>query len=560
MQQDYHKVPIYNDFHELLSFLYQERKHHPAIRYFDKKEEVSMTYRELLEEIGALYQFFKAHGIENCNIGILSENRYEYVTMYLSGVFSNVVAPIDKEITEEQCKTLIEKFDIEVLFYTNKTESIIQEMKTIAENVHMADKNETVCDNMCTYRRKECKKSDNSNNSEKRKKEIRFINIDMLYQTIIKEYAYPVESFLKDTEDVDRYKCAVLVFTSGTTGELKGVMLSQYNILSNLRAAVENNILHSPTLSVLPMNHTYGFHPGVLNTLYSGNTLCLNLNLKHIVRDLKHFNPYFIAVVPMIAEGMYKNIIREAKRTKRYATLQRMIQISNFLLKFKIDVRHLFFGNILCKNLRVIVSGGAALNPYYVERFEELGIHLLNGYGLTECAPLVAVNRAVCNVPGSVGTIIREDEVQIAEDGEIWVKGPNVMLGYYNDPEATSACMVEGYYKTGDLGYKDGNILYVTGRKKNLIILENGKNFSPEPIEEKLLTLDYIQECLVTARKRKETSMVVALLFSETEIDRDRLEKDIKNINASLPSYMQIDDYEIMQAAFEKTSTKKIIR
>lgn len=536
-KQSFHKTKRYDNFHDLLAALCKNESQTPAIRFFNKKDLVSITYAELIGEISSLYQYFKQQSIINQNIGILSENRYEYITIYLAAVFENVIAPIDKELTQEDLKGVIGNFDTEVLFYTNKTAKIVQSL--IGNTA------------------------------------VRFINIDTEYETIIKK-TYPIDTFLKETKEVDKDKFSVLAFTSGTTGEWKGVMLSQYNILSNLRAAVENNILKSPTLSILPMNHTYGFNPGVLNTLYNGNTLCLNMNLKHLVRDLKYFNPYFIGVVPMVAEGMYNNIIREAKRTNRYHTLQRMIKISNFLLKFKIDVRHLFFGNILCKNLRVVVSGGAALNPYYVERFEELGIHLLNGYGLTECAPLVAVNRVVHNVPGSVGTIIREDDVQIAEDGEILVKGPNVMLGYYKDPEATKACMEDGYYKTGDFGYKEGNILYVTGRKKNLIILENGKNFSPEPIEERILALDYIKECLVTVRKhtrkgvgkserrheqeQKEVSMVVALLFSEEEINTEVLEADIRNINATFPSYMQIDDYEIMTEEFEKTSTKKIIR
>ena len=205
----------------------------------------------------------------------------------------------------------------------------------------------------------------------------------------------------------------------------------------------------------------------------------------------------------MMVEGIYNNIIREAKRKNRYNMLMKMIKISNFLLKFKIDIRHLLFGNILCKGLRLMVSGGATLNPIYVEKFEELGIKLLNGYRHTECSPLVAVNSSIYNVQGSVGTIIKDDDVIIANDGEILLKRPNVMLGYYKDKKLTKESMKNGYFKSGDFGYKKVNILYITGRKKNLIILENGKNFSPEEIEEKLLELPYIKECIVTTRIRK---------------------------------------------------------
>lgn len=335
-------------------------------------------------------------------------------------------------------------------------------------------------------------------------------------------------------------------------------MLSQYNITSNLRAAIENNPLKSPTLVVLPMNHTYGFNPGVLNTLYNSGTLCINMDLKYIARDFKLYNPYFVGVVPMMVEGIYNNIIREAKRKNKYNLLIRMIKVSSFLLKFKIDIRHLLFGNILCRGLRLMVSGGAPLNSIYVEKFEELGIKLLNGYGLTECSPLVAVNRSVYNVQGSVGTIIKDDEVVIEKDGEILIKGPNVMLGYYKDQNATKKSIKNGYFKTGDFGYKIGNILYVTGRKKNLIILENGKNFSPEIIEEKLLELPYIKECLVTTKKQKNTTIIIAKLYTDGDVLS--IESDIKKINESFPKYMHIDDYEIMEEEFTKNSTKKIIR
>lgn len=205
-----------------------------------------------------------------------------------------------------------------------------------------------------------------------------------------------------------------------------------------------------------------------------------------------------------------------------------------------------------------MVSGGAVLNPIYVEKFEELGIKLLNGYGLTECSPLVAVNRDIYNLPGSVGTIIKDDDVIIAKDGEILVKGPNVMLGYYKDKKSTRESMKNGYFKTGDFGYKKGNVLYITGRKKNLIILENGKNFSPELIEEKLLELPYIKECIVTTRKQKNNTIIVAKLYIDG--DKSSIEKDIERINTIFPKYMHIDDYEIMDTEFEKNSTKKIIR
>lgn len=515
----YNKTVIYNNFYEMLDGLYKNHSDNDAIRFFSKKEKVSYTYEEIISQISSLYKYYKISNIDNKHIGIISENRYEYITIYLSSVFLNVIAPIDKEIDCNSLKELIEKFEIEVLFYTNKTKEKVL--------------------------------------SSVNKLNIKLINIDEDYSNIIK-VDYPVPEFLSEIKDINRDKFSVLAFTSGTTGDTKGVMLSQYNILSNLRSALENNVLKSPTLVVLPMNHTYGFNPGVLNTLYIGGTLCINMDLKYFERDLKSFDPYFIGVVPMIVEGIYNNIIREVRRKNKEKLFRRMIKISNLLLKIKIDIRKLLFGNILNKKLTLLVSGGAVLDPLYIKKFDELGIKLLNGYGMTECSPLIAVNREYNNIAGSVGTIIKDANIKIASDGEILVKGPNVMLGYYNDPDAAIECMEDGYFKTGDLGYTDGNILYITGRKKNLIILENGKNFSPEQVESKLLELPYIKECIVVPKKRKNNALIVAKLFLESK--SEHLKDDIEKINNSLPAYMRIDDYEIMDKEFEKNSTKKIMR
>ncbi len=528
----YHETVIYENFYEMLSALYWQHSTDIAVQFMQKNEIVRITYKELLEQISTLFHFFQNKGLKDVHIGILAENRYEYITVYLSSVFHNVIAPIDKEITAESLTRLLQQFNIRVLFYTNKTKHIIDALPETA----MPE----------------------------------FINIDELYAEIMQKDC-SVETFLDAVKNVSKDKFSVLAFTSGTTGELKGVMLSQYNILSNLRAALENNVLKSPTLLVLPMNHTYGFNPGVLNTLYIAGTLCINMDLKYFARDLQIFDPYFIGVVPMVVEGIYNNILREAKRRKKDKLLQIMIKISNGLLKCRIDVRRIFFGTLINRNLRLMVSGGAPLNPYYVERFAELGIILLNGYGLTECSPLVAVNREVHNVLGSVGTIIREDTVKIAPDGEIWVKGPNVMLGYYKDTESTNACMEDGYFKTGDLGYVEENVLYITGRKKTLIILENGKNFSPEEIENRLLKLPYIKECIVTTKKKEKNTLIVAKVFPEeaeslfkNEGDNaeflQKLEQDIKIMNDSLPGYMRVNDFEIVTEEFEKNSSRKIVR
>lgn len=513
----YYKVVKYDSFYEMLYANYSRRCGKTAVKYRLNKIPYSVSFGELTEHICGLYRYYRQNGIENTNIGILSENRYEYIPIYLSAAFCNVAAPIDKEITSDMLKELLAKFDIRVLFYTDRTK---EKAMSCASDI------------LC-------------------------INIDREFCGIAGT-SRDIDNFFEEIKKVDPRRFSVLAFTSGTTGNIKGVMLSQYNIVSNLRAAIQNNHLKSPTLQVLPMNHTYGFNPGVLTPLYNGNTVCINMSLKELAKDFKFYDPYYIGVVPMVAEGIYNNILREAKRRGKEKLLRRMIALSNALRRVKIDLRRLFFGGLINRRLRLISCGGAPLDPFYAERFEELGIKLLNGYGLTECSPLVSVNRAADNIPESVGRVVYGVKVKIAPDGEILVKGNCVMSGYYKDEAATKEAMSDGWYKTGDLGFLENDVLYVTGRKKNLIILENGKNFSPELIENELMKLPYVKECLIVARRNKNSSLIVARIF--TDGGCGGIEEDIKRINESLPYYMRIDAYELEDREFDKTSTKKIIR
>lgn len=524
-------VVKYENFHELLKGLHYNYSERTAVRFRKNGKETSISYNTLIQQICDLYYFFKNNDIQNTNIGILSENRYEYITIYLASVFQNVIAPIDREITPGELASLIKKFDIKVLFYTNKTKAKL-----------------------------DCLPG---------KENLKLVNIDTSYQTITQDH-YSPESFFKDTEHTDSHKFSVLAFTSGTTGAVKGAMLSQCNIVSNLRAPLLYMHLESPMLQLLPMNHMYGFHPDLLSPLYNGDTICINMALKDIAKDFKYYDPYYIGVVPVMLEGIYKNIIREARRQNKEKLFYRLIKISNRLRKCHIDIRHLLFQNLINKRLRIIVCGGAFLDPVYIDRFEEIGITVLNGYGMTECAPLISVNRDRNNIRGSAGAVIQGTKVKIADDGEILVKGWNVMSGYYNDKEETELSFVDGYYKTGDIGYLEGDILYVTGRKKNLIILKNGKNFSPEVIEKKLLRLPYIKECLVMADVRNSAEIVIAKILLDSNAENEdkvcnkseveQLKKDIEAINHTHPSYMRIDDFEIVSEEFEKTSSKKIIR
>ena len=507
---------IYDNFYEMLKGRYESSGGKIAIRYRKKDDIIDISYAQLAERVAAIYAYYRQNSISGKHIGIISENRYEYILIYLATLFDNVIVPLDKEMTAEDLAVVIRSFDIDILFYTDKTEKKLR----YAED--------TKCINL--------DKDSYSTDSD-------------------------VQSFFEQVKDTDKDRFAILASTSGTDGRAKGVMLSQYNVITNIRGTLENNILKDTTLAFLPMNHTYGFNPCILATLYNGTTLCLNTEIKHLLRDIRCFDPFFFGAVPMVIEGLYDGIMREAKKSGKDKTLRRMIKISNGLRRIGIDLRHLFFGRILSKRLRLVVSGGAALDAEYVKRFDELGITILNGYGLTECSPTIAVSRTLNNVAGSAGTIMKHIDVSIAEDGEILVKGPCVMLGYYKDEAATAQCLKDDYFATGDIGYTDGKVIYVTGRKKNLIILENGKNVSPEYLESRINAIPFVKESMVFPKKKNgHSSIIFAQIVLNDGLQGEGLKEAVEEINSSLPYYMRIDDWEIREEPFARNSSAKIVR
>ena len=261
-----------------------------------------------------------------------------------------------------------------------------------------------------------------------------------------------------------------------------------------------------------------------------------------------------------IALEIRPQIFLASSSERKEKSFKRLKSLTKFLLRFGIDIRRNVFDFILPKRLKLIVSGGAELNSKYVEKYKDLGIELLNGYGLTECSPIISVCRQIDNVAGSSGTILNHIDIKIAEDGEILVKGPNVMLGYYKNEELTKSVFEDGYFKTGDLGYKDekNNKLYVTGRKSNLIILSNGKNVSPEVLEEEIIKFGYVEECLVTTDKSSHKSLIAKVYMDKQH--EEEFKHDLDDLNSRNPSYMAIYKYEIMNERFEKNSNKKIKR
>ncbi|MCI9063974.1 MAG: AMP-binding protein, partial [Clostridia bacterium] len=361
----------------------------------------------------------------------------------------------------------------------------------------------------------------------------------------------------------------MIVYTSGTTGLAKGVMLSEHNLLSVVYYGLQVATVYDSCLSVLPYHHTYEAVAGILVELHNHSTICINDSLKNVLPNIQLFKPEHIYLVPAFAEVFYKKIWSTVRSQNKEKLVKTMIKISNGLRKIHIDLRKILFKSITKAfggNLKEIIVGGAPLRSEIGDFFDAIGIDLLNGYGITECSPLVSVNRPKFNDPATVGVILPCCEVKIIDStdegiGEICVKGDIVMKGYYKDEERTKEVLSEdGWFKTGDYGFvNEKGQLVITGRKKNIIVLKNGKNVYPEEIENYILGIPYVQEVIVKESK-KGNNLCAEVFLNEEGITKEKLKEDIAEVTKELPVYKHIAEVEIRKEEFIKTTTNKIRR
>ena len=380
---------------------------------------------------------------------------------------------------------------------------------------------------------------------------------------------------------IDPTKLSLLVFTSGTTGKGKGVMLTQNAILSDLFYVLQYIDFGKKTVSVLPPHHTYGSTVMIIGHTMIGCEVYLSAGIRYVVKELKEQKPEHMVLVPLYLETFYRKIWATLKEKGKEELIRKLIKTSNAMRKVGVDMRKKLFGAVRAAfggELRTVISGGAPLNPDIMEFFESIGIQVLNGYGITECAPLVAVNRSYRPVPGSVGHVVHIDTVKIADpnengEGEICVKGINVMLGYYKNEEATlEAFDNDGYFKTGDYGTLDGNnVLYITGRKKNLIILSNGKNVYPEEIENAWTSVPGVLDIVVYEGQSKRGishNAIVAEIYPDKEYfeksgieDLDAYFKTYTDkYNKDAVAYKKIGLLKVREEEFPKNTLRKIMR
>lgn len=384
------------------------------------------------------------------------------------------------------------------------------------------------------------------------------------------------------TLTLDMEAPAKILFTSGTTGPNKGVVLTNANLIANLDNCEDTITAESEdntSLSVLPMHHATEINTHIMTRIAGGRLTYINGNMRNMMKNLSIFKPTVITVVPMIANAFYKGIWNNAAKSGKDAKLRKGIKISNLLRKIGIDRTHTMFAEVFAPfggRLKMIVCGGSMLNPEVVKGLNDLGIHLENGYGITECGPLVSMNSDTLHEHLSVGKICPGLEAKLADVdengvGELCVRGKSVFKGYYNDPDATAAVFDgDGFFRTGDsarIDRKTGHV-YLVGRKKNTIVLENGKNICPEEIENTIETnLQYAEEVVVyqavceTAGVGRQ--VLCAGLYIEDpalRADRARIKSDIMKTNSLLPSYKALEFIELPESPYEKTSTRKIKR
>ena len=485
----------------------------------------TISYSEFSDMVSCLGTFIISQGFTDAHIGILSENSVSWCLAFFGICNSgNVVVPLDKNESDEEIQKLLRQSDCEALFYSEKFEKRIDKIDGV-----------------------KCFSLGEINDYVDKGKQMIERGTDVF-----------------EKADIDKDRLAAIVFTSGTMGDKKGVMLSHENLVSDAYETCRY-VKAKDTQILLPLHHTFAWASGMLAMFFYGVSAHISSDLKRIVKDLNNNKPQNISAVPMMVEMIYKNILNSAKKQNKEAKLKRMITFSNFLMSMGIDIRRKLFREIhdsFGGELQLIICGGAALDTDIEKGLYDLGFTVLSGYGITECSPVVSVNRNKDFRFGSVGKPLCCNEVKIADKnekgvGEILVSGSNVMKGYYKDIQATEEAFDGKWFKTGDYGYidKDG-YLFITGRKKNLIVLANGENVAAEEIEMKLMKLGYVKEVMVYEENQK----IVAEFYLDDKISKETLDKDIARYNDSVPQYKNISYIKVRDIPFEKTTTLKIKR
>ena len=529
----------------------------PAYSYRVKpndKDPVIKSYNDLKDDVSALATELIARGYQGKHICLIGKLSYSWVlTYYATMSIGSVLIPLDRDWQTADLSDTVKKADTDLLIVDGdiaEKGSAICEAVGLSPLICIKDDGDDSLSALIDAGREKVNGGDDSLSSA----------------------------------PIDPKAMALLVFTSGTTGKGKGVMLSQKNILSDMAEVIPFIDFSVKCMAVLPPHHTYGSSVSILGQNSIGCHIYISSGIRYVSKELALEKPGHICAVPLYLETFYRKLTAGIKDSGKEGLVRTMMKLSNGLRKIGIDLRKPLFKSVL-KNfggeLNMLISGGAPINQEIIDTFDALGINVLNGYGITECAPIIAVNHNYFKVAGSVGPILPIDEVKIVDpnedgEGEIYVRGSNVMLGYYKDEETTrEAFDEEGFFKTGDYGkverIKNADVLFITGRKKNLIILSNGKNVYPEEIENELMATPGLLEIVVYEGKSKKGDMYNAIV-AEIYPDYDFMKKNgiedvekylqgyVNNYNKTAVPYKKIAVLKVRTEEFPKNTLRKILR
>ena len=539
-----------------------------AISYKNKpsdKEVQKVTFAQWRKDVRNLGTALISCGLREENIAIVGENSYGWCCSFFAVMgIGSVTVPVDKELPIKDIEGIIAATSCKAVIYGRTAEEKVKEILQegglrSAEYLISIEPSSSIDEALASG------KILTSVSALEEKGDELYRNGDNSY------YDYKI----------DVNKLASIVFTSGTTGKGKGVMLSQANICLDMTLGMYNFDITRKTLHVLPPHHTFGSTVNYVGHLSQGCEVYISSGLKHVSDEIREQQPTHLILVPAFLEVMNRKIWTTARKTGKEGLLKAMMKVSDCLRKVGIDLRNKLFSSVLSAfggKLELVICGGAKLDEEIIKTFDSLGITILNGYGITECAPLISANRNKYRKPGSVGTPILACRVKIDNpdengEGEICVKGPNVMLGYYNNPEATAEVFdKDGFFHTGDYGRLDEEgWIYITGRKKNLIILSNGKNVYPEEIEADLQKVEGVTEVVVYAgesRVQKDKITIVAEIYPDADLLADKgitdmqsyFEDQVKLLNSKMAPYKAVKRVKLRNEEFQKNTSRKITR
>jgi len=540
----YYEVPEVKSIRHMMEGAKNEAPDWDAYQYKVSDTEIRhVTFKEFYDDVENLGAALTEMGLGDAHIACVGDNSYPWIVSYLSVLMSaGVFVPIDRELPVEDMIRILNDSDATAVFCAARFEEVLLSNRDRLPNI------------------KYLIALDREEHDE-----------NFYSQRALIRHGAELDRGAYDSLSSDEQALKLLVYTSGTTGLAKGVMLSEHNLISGVYYGLHVSQVFGKGLSVLPYNHTYEAVCDLLVSIHKHTTLCINDSLKAVLKNLQLYRPNYIYIVPAFLEVFYNGVKKNIKKQGKEKLVDRMIGISNGLRKVGIDMRKVFFKQITDAfggNLTKIVCGGAPIRPEIGKFFGDIGIWVIGGYGITECSPLVSVNDELANDYHTVGRRLpclswRIDQPNEEGIGEIQVKGDVVMLGYYKQPEKTAEVLQDGWFSTGDYGYiTKEDWLVITGRKKNIIVLSNGKNIYPEEIENYIMQIDYITEVMVRGIKNEhgqETGLLAEVYPSE-EHTREEILRDIEARLSSLPSYKNISAVEIRTEPFAKTTSNKIKR